>query len=29
MVLAPGAFFLIAVFIWMNRVWKPDQVEVE
>jgi Na+-transporting NADH:ubiquinone oxidoreductase subunit D len=29
MVLAPGAFFLIAVFIWMNRVWKPDQVEAE
>lgn len=29
MVLAPGAFFLIAVFIWMNRAWKPDQVEAE
>ena len=29
MVLAPGAFFLIAVFIWMNRVWKPDQIEAE
>jgi Na+-transporting NADH:ubiquinone oxidoreductase subunit D len=29
MVLAPGAFFLIAVFIWMNRVWKPEQVEAE
>ena len=29
MVLAPGAFFLIAIFIWMNRVWKPDQVEAE
>jgi len=29
MVLSPGAFFLIAIFIWMNRVWKPDQVEVE
>ena len=29
MVLAPGAFFLIAIFIWMNRVLKPDQVEAE
>jgi Na+-transporting NADH:ubiquinone oxidoreductase subunit D len=29
MVLAPGAFFLIGIFIWMNRVWKPDQIEVE
>ncbi len=29
MVLSPGAFFLIAIFIWMNRVWKPDQVEAE
>ena len=29
MVLAPGAFFLIAIFIWMNRVWKPEQVEAE
>ncbi len=29
MVLSPGAFFLIAMFIWMNRVWKPDQVEAE
>jgi Na+-transporting NADH:ubiquinone oxidoreductase subunit D len=29
MVLAPGAFFLIGVFIWMNRVWKPDQIESE
>ena len=29
MVLAPGAFFLIGIFIWMNRVWKPDQVEAE
>ena len=29
MVLAPGAFFLIAIFIWMNRAWKPDQIEAE
>ena len=29
MVLAPGAFFLIGIFIWMNRVWKPEQVEAE
>jgi len=29
MVLAPGAFFLIAVFIWINRAYKPDQVEAE
>ena len=29
MVLAPGAFFLIAIFIWINRVWKPTQVEAE
>jgi len=27
MVLAPGAFFLIGLFIWALRVWKPDQVE--
>jgi Na+-transporting NADH:ubiquinone oxidoreductase subunit D len=29
MVLAPGAFFLIALFICFNRMWKPDQVEVD
>ena len=29
MVLAPGAFFLIGVFIWINRAWKPDQIEAE
>ncbi|MEE2789834.1 MAG: NADH:ubiquinone reductase (Na(+)-transporting) subunit D [Myxococcota bacterium] len=29
MVLAPGAFFLIGIFIWMNRAWKPDQIEAE
>jgi Na+-transporting NADH:ubiquinone oxidoreductase subunit D len=29
MVLAPGAFFLIALFICLNRMWKPEQVEVD
>jgi Na+-transporting NADH:ubiquinone oxidoreductase subunit D len=29
MVLAPGAFFLIAIFIWMNRSLRPDQIEAE
>lgn len=27
MVLSPGAFFLIAAFIWALRTWKPEQVE--
>ena len=27
LVLAPGAFFLIALFIWLLRTWKPEQVE--
>jgi Na+-transporting NADH:ubiquinone oxidoreductase subunit D len=27
MVLAPGAFFLIGIFIWVLRTWKPDQIE--
>ena len=27
MVLAPGAFFLIGLFIWVLRAWKPEQVE--
>ena len=27
MLLAPSAFFLIAVFIWLVRTWKPDQIE--
>jgi Na+-transporting NADH:ubiquinone oxidoreductase subunit D len=27
LVLAPGAFFLIAVFIWINRTVKPAQVD--
>ncbi|MFT5431304.1 MAG: Na+-transporting NADH:ubiquinone oxidoreductase subunit D [Myxococcota bacterium] len=26
MVLAPGAFFLIGLFIWGLRTWKPEQV---
>lgn len=29
MVLAPGAFFLIGIFIWVLRTWKPDQIEAE
>lgn len=29
MVLAPGAFFLIAMFICLNRMWKPEQVEAD
>lgn len=29
MVLSPGAFFLIGMFIWINRAWKPTQVEAE
>jgi len=27
MVLAPAAFFLIGLFIWALRTWKPDQIE--
>ena len=27
MVLSPAAFFLIGLFIWGLRTWKPDQVE--
>ena len=27
MLLAPSAFFLIGVFIWVLRTFKPDQVE--
>ena len=26
MVLSPAAFFLIAIFIWFVRAWKPEQV---
>lgn len=29
MLLPPSAFFLIGAFIWMLRVWKPQQVEDE
>jgi Na+-transporting NADH:ubiquinone oxidoreductase subunit D len=29
MVLAPGAFFLIGIFIWVLRTFKPDQVEAD
>jgi Na+-transporting NADH:ubiquinone oxidoreductase subunit D len=29
MVLSPGAFFIIGLFIWGLRTWKPDQVEAE
>jgi Na+-transporting NADH:ubiquinone oxidoreductase subunit D len=29
MVLSPGAFFLIGLFIWALRTWKPEQVEGE
>ena len=29
MVLPPSAFFLIGLFIWALRTWKPDQVEHE
>lgn len=27
MVLAPGAFILIGLFVWVLRAWKPEQVE--
>jgi Na+-transporting NADH:ubiquinone oxidoreductase subunit D len=29
MVLAPGAFFLIAGFIWVLRTFKPEQIEAD
>jgi len=29
MVMSPSAFFIIAVFIWLVRTWKPEQVEKE
>ena len=29
MLLAPSAFFLIGLFIWALRTWKPEQVEEE
>jgi len=27
MLLAPSAFFIIGLFIWAIRSWKPDQIE--
>ncbi len=27
MLLSPSAFFIIGIFIWALRTWKPDQVE--
>lgn len=27
MLLAPGAFFIIGLVIWLIRTWKPDQLE--
>jgi Na+-transporting NADH:ubiquinone oxidoreductase subunit D len=27
MLLAPSAFFIIGLFIWAIRAWKPEQVE--
>ncbi len=27
MLLPPSAFFIIGFFIWILRVWKPDQLE--
>lgn len=29
LVLSPGAFFLIAIFIWIVRAFKPEQIEEE
>lgn len=29
MVLSPSAFFIIGIFIWILRTWKPDQVETD
>ncbi len=29
MLMPPSAFFLIGVFIWLVRTWKPEQVERE
>ncbi len=29
MVLAPGAFFLIGIFIWVLRWWKPEQITAD
>ena len=27
MLLSPSAFFIIGIFIWVLRTWKPDQIE--
>ena len=27
LLLPPSAFFLIGIFIWVLRAWKPEQVE--
>lgn len=29
MLMSPSAFFIIALFIWLVRTWKPEQVEPE
>ncbi len=29
MVLSPGAFFIIGLFVWALRTWKPEQAEAE
>ncbi len=29
LIMAPGALFLVGLFIWALRTWKPDQVEKE
>ena len=27
MLLSPSAFFIIGIFIWVLRTWKPEQIE--
>jgi len=29
MLLSPAAFFMIGLFIWILRTWKPDQMEAD
>jgi Na+-transporting NADH:ubiquinone oxidoreductase subunit D len=29
MLLSPAAFFIIGLFIWLLRTWKPEQAEAE
>jgi len=29
MMMAPGALFLVGLFIWALRTWKPEQAEKE